>query len=64
MAGVQPLLLSEIEAFLRIAMIDEPQKRLRYAQLIQELDSVFLDHMAERAETARRKTEAARSKTK
>lgn len=55
MAGVQPLQLTEIEAFLGIASITEPQKRLRYAQLIQEMDAVFLDHMAERAEAAKAK---------
>lgn len=55
MAGPQPIQISEIAALFDLTGVTERREKARYAHLIQELDRVFLEHAAEKAEELRRK---------
>lgn len=54
MGGSGPILISEVEAYLRLLGIDSPPERLKYLKVIQNLDSIYLADAAERRERARK----------
>lgn len=53
MEGPQPIALSEIVAFFTLAGVEAKRDRARYTRVIQEMDGVYLDHMAKKLEAAR-----------
>ena len=54
MGGSGPILISEVEAYLRLLGIDSPPERLKYLKVIQNLDSIYLADAAERRERAQK----------
>lgn len=51
MGGPQPLTLTEIQAYLQIFDID-PARRGRYIDVLQEMDSAYLEHALEKVKAA------------
>lgn len=49
MGGANPILLSEVGAYLSLVGIDTRDERLKYLRIIQRLDTVYLTEAAERA---------------
>lgn len=43
--GPQPIQISEVESYTRMAGIDEPRTRLKYARLIRRLDTVVINYI-------------------
>lgn len=56
MSAPQPLTLAEMYAYFQINEIDEPPVRARYVKVLQDMDEVYLSHMAEKAERQRAQT--------
>lgn len=48
-AGPGPIPLTEIKAYLDIARIDDVDSRLYVVRVVRTLDSIYLEHYAERA---------------
>lgn len=51
MGGPQPLTLTEIQAYLQIFDVD-PARRGRYIDVLQEMDSAYLEHALEKVKAA------------
>lgn len=43
--GPKPIPVSEVESFLNISLITDPDERLKYLKFIQILDRVELEHL-------------------
>lgn len=56
MGGPEPIKLQEILAYFAITDIRELHERRRYLEVIQALDGVYLQHVAEQAEIQRKRS--------
>ena len=57
MGGPQHVSIVDMEALLRLWGIDQRDHRLKYVRIAQNLDSIYLDHIAEKRESASRQKE-------